>query len=301
MIRSLIDKLCYYHTWNIGFVEKPIGEIIISKEEYVQVNWLKHSYKNRFFADPFILSVDDCIIKVLVEDFPYFNKRGMISLLTVDRKSYRLLEKKTILKQPFHMSYPFIMRKTDGNFWIAPEASMSGNLYRYSMNPENSILEHQTLLVGEPLLDSTIVEYENKWWLLCTKRGTNSNKELFIYYAESPEGPYTPHSQNPVVSDMAMSRPGGYIVNDNGTLYRIIQKNDKSYGEAINVSKIDKLTTNEFAETFLRELRAQKDIYSGGFHTINGLDDICVVDGLRVDKSPIRKIANELINILRKR
>ena len=186
---GVVNRLTY-HTWNIGFVEADVKDIVTNNTTQVNVHWVKHPYKDRFFADPFILSVDEKEIKVLVEDFPYYDKRGMISLLTIDRKTYELLEKKVILRQPYHMSYPFIMRKSNGELWVAPEASMSGNLYYYSINPDTMMLENQRVLVPEPLLDSTIVEHDGHWWLFCTKRGEDSNTNLYIYYAESPEGPW---------------------------------------------------------------------------------------------------------------
>ena len=224
---SIIDK-AYYHTWNIGFVDADSRDIVGSEKTQIKVHWVKHSYKDRFFADPFILSVDEKLIKVLVEDYPYYDKRGMISLLTIDRKTYELKEKKVVLKQPFHMSYPFVMRKENGETWVAPEASQSGNLYYYTINKETGKLENQKILVEEPLLDSTIVEYKGLWWLFCTKRGEDSNKKLYIYYANAPEGPWQPHSKNPVVSDASMARPAGYMIKDGETLYRVIQKCDKS-------------------------------------------------------------------------
>lgn len=293
---SLLNKL-YYHTWNIGFIECSIEEILLSNSKQVNVHWLKHNYKDRFFADPFILSIDNNEIKVLVEDFPYYDKRGIISLLIIDRKSYKLKEKREILKQPFHMSYPFIMRKSDGTIWVAPEASQSGNLYRYNYNIESNALEDKEVLLQEPVLDSTIIEYEGKFWLFCTKRGENSNKQLFIYYADKPEGPWNAHLKNPVVSNLSMSRPAGYMKILDGIIYRVSQKCDVSYGEAINVSRIDKLSEKEFKETFIKELRAQKDMYSGGFHTINGLDNICVVDGNNhYDFAPFRRLWYEFRN-----
>lgn len=159
----VLSKL-YYHTWNIGFIEQSIESVVKSKKGEFHVHWVKHNYKDRFFADPFLLSADDKHLKVLVEDFPYYHKKGMISLLTIDRKTYNLLERKVILKQPFHMSYPFIMRDNGGNVkWVAPEASMSGKLYRYTINPNNHLLENQEVLVSEPLLDSTIVEYNGRY------------------------------------------------------------------------------------------------------------------------------------------
>lgn len=295
----ILDKL-YYNTWNIGFVEADVKDIVSSDTKQVDVHWVKHSYKDRFFADPFILSVDDKLIKVLVEDYPYYDKRGMISLLTIDRKTYTLLEKKVVLKQAFHMSYPFIMRKENGEVWVAPEASESGNLYYYTINPETQQLENQKVLLPEPLLDSTIVQHDGLWWLFCTKRGTDSNKDLFIYYAEQPEGPWTSLAKNPMVKDAAMARPAGYLVKSGNDLYRVIQKCDKYYGEAVNVSKIARLTTEDFEEESVKELRAQKDEYSNNFHTVNGLDGITVVDGIKKQFAPLRRVVYEIKNKLKK-
>ena len=295
---GLLNK-AYYQTWNIGFVELSAEEIVSSADKHIEVHWVKHHYKDRFFADPFILSADDSVIKVLVEDYPYYDKRGVISLLVVDRKSYELLEKKEILKQPFHMSYPFIMRKTSGELWVAPEASQSGNLYYYTINSDTMLLENQHVLIPEPLLDSTIVEYAGKWWLFCTKRGENSNRDLFIYYSDKPEGPWIPHAKNPVVSNDSMARPAGYFVKSGDSLYRVIQKCDECYGEAVNVSKVITLTTTEFKEEFQKELRAQKDEYSHCFHTLNGLGGLTVVDGVRKQFAPLRRVIYEIRNKLK--
>ncbi len=297
---NIINKLSYF-TWNIGFVESSVEDIVKSKDTLVNVYWVKHPYKDRFFADPFILSGDDNVIKVLVEDFPYYDKKGLISILTIDRKKYCLLDRKVILEQPFHMSYPFIQRNKDGSVrWIAPEASMSGNLYRYTINPNTDLLEKQEVLIGEPLLDSTIVEYDGRWWLFCTKRGETSNSGLYIYYANSPEGPWTPHRSNPHVNNKSMARPAGYLVSIPGSLYRAIQKNDKSYGEAVNITRVKKLTTQEFEEEFIKELRLPKDEYSHGFHTLNGLGDLTVVDGLKIQFTPLRRIVYEIRNRIKR-
>lgn len=296
---GLVNRLTY-HTWNIGFVEADVKSIVASDLTQVDVQWVKHPYKDRFFADPFILSVNEKEIKVLVEDFPYYDKRGLISLLTIDRNTYELVDKKVILKQPFHMSYPFIMRKNNGEIWVAPEASQSGNLYYYSINPDTMMLENQQALVNEPLLDSTIVEYDGRWWLFCTKRGEASNRDLFVYYADAPEGPWAPHAKNPVVQNDSMARPAGYLVKDGKALYRVIQKCDNCYGEAVNVSLVTKLTTTDFEEVFVKELRAQKDEYSSSFHTLNGFGNITIVDGLKIQFAPFRRLVYEIRNKLKK-
>ncbi len=52
--------------YNIGFVDGNLESII--EGEPIKVNWMKHSYKDRWFADPFILDVTDNEIIVLVEE-----------------------------------------------------------------------------------------------------------------------------------------------------------------------------------------------------------------------------------------
>jgi hypothetical protein len=53
--------------YNIGFVDGSLESIIAG--EPMKVNWMKHSYKDRWFADPFILDVTDDEIIVLVEEW----------------------------------------------------------------------------------------------------------------------------------------------------------------------------------------------------------------------------------------
>ena len=295
---NILKKL-YYNTWNIGFIEHSINEVICSNDTQFEVHWVQHKYKDRFFADPFILSADDKIIKVLVEEFPYYKKKGIISLLNINRLSYKIESKKIVLEQPYHMSFPYIQRNNDGNvMWVAPEASESGGWYRYSINPQTEMLEEQRCILKEQSLDSVIVKYGGMYWLFCTKRGKDSNKKLFIYYGEKPEGPWIAHASNPVVEDATMARAAGNIISDGHDLYRVVQKCDNTYGEFINVFRIDTLTESSFSESFIKSICAQKDMYSGGFHTINGFGELCVVDGLRTDFRPLHRVCFETRNIL---
>ena len=100
-LRSFADR--YY---NVGFVENSLDGIL--NGEKLNVTYVKHSYKDHWFADPFILKVSDNQIDVLVEDYCLSLDRGRISLLRVDRQSYELKELIPILTLPTHLSYPAI-------------------------------------------------------------------------------------------------------------------------------------------------------------------------------------------------
>ena len=91
---------------------------------------MKHSYRDRWFADPFILDVNDSEIILLAEEVEDKMQQGVISKLVIDRASYVLKSKKTILELPTHLSFPVIMR--EGNkILVYPESGASGKLTMY--------------------------------------------------------------------------------------------------------------------------------------------------------------------------
>ena len=51
--------------YNIGFVDEPLRSVIDGVP--IHIHWLKHSYTDRWFADPFILDFNDEEIIVLFE------------------------------------------------------------------------------------------------------------------------------------------------------------------------------------------------------------------------------------------
>lgn len=70
MLYSVI-KYFERSVWNIGFIKCEPGELLEGKKKIERVQWLKHSYKDRFFADPFFLSVTEERLEVLVEEYLY--------------------------------------------------------------------------------------------------------------------------------------------------------------------------------------------------------------------------------------
>ena len=96
--------------YNIGFLENDLQSVIDG--DPIKVNWLKHPYKNRWFADPFILDVSEDEIIVLVEEWYDPIKRGRISKLIIDRHSYELKDLKVMIDEGFQMSFPAITRKS---------------------------------------------------------------------------------------------------------------------------------------------------------------------------------------------
>ena len=95
-----------------------------------------------------------------------------------------------------------------------------------------------------------------------------------------------------------MARPAGNFVQAGEEVYRVIQECDRHYGEAMNVARLTDLTEDSFGETFVKEIRAKDNLYSWSFHTLNGYGDTCVVDGVRVDFKPLRRVVYEFANLM---
>lgn len=283
------EKL-YCSRWNIGFIEQPVAEIVTGAETEFDVKWVKHRLTDRFFADPFILSVEGGVIKVLVEEYFYNTKKGIITLLEVDAATYELRRRKVVLEQPYHQSFPYIHRDGD-RIYVLPEASASGCLYRYEYDAAREELVNRQLVVEEPLLDSTFVELDGKWWLLCTKRGGYSNRGLFVFESERFEGPYSPINGNsPVIVDWDNARPAGYIERIDGKVYRSTQVCNRCYGEYMKIFEVEAIDESGVNQKFVKEIHPKRSKYSESFHTVNGYGNITVVDGVNKSFRPLFKL-----------
>ena len=100
-----------------------------------------------------------------------------------------------------------------------------------------------------------------------------------------------PHVNNPVKFGLKGTRPAGNIIEVDKVLYRPAQNCSEYYGKSIIINKILKLSASEFIEEPYMEITADKNSeYSEGLHTINSLNDIIVVDGIKMVFMPFKKI-----------
>ena len=164
--------------YNIGFIDGNIDSII--KGEPIKVNWLKHTYKDRWFADPFILDVTESEIFVLVEEWYDPINRGRISKLIIDKQTLCLKEITVLLELDTHLSFPAIIRKGK-DIYIYPENSEANKLTEYKYNVKEDRLEYSSILADGPLTDAIQTEHEGNKYLLSTKLPDANGKHLGIY------------------------------------------------------------------------------------------------------------------------
>ncbi len=277
-IANFIRRLKSPFNYNIGFVDITPAEFI--EEEGFgkrKIEWMKHRYNDRWFADPFIVGADDDKIIVLAEEKQY-GIPGSLVQLTVSQVGKYLIDRVEILKLPTHLSYPNPI-EYDGKTYIYPENSQSGKLsiYEYSNGTPLKLI---TTLIDKPLNDSSIVinPKDGRCYLIATSTDLDPHNQTLIFEAESIMGKWAQVSGNPIITDNRYARPGGNFFRVKDSLYRPAQDCACIYGNSLHIMKVDSL--NPWSEQEAFHLKPSSYKYSKGLHTLNFHDSgIAVIDG----------------------
>lgn len=282
--------------WNLAFFENANLKDVFA-EDYSSVHWMKYKDRTRWFADPFILTVKDDIIEVLVEELSYSKNKGRIAKLVVDRKSWQLRDMIIILELPTHLSFPMIFRRGTDVF-VIPENSASGKSVAYLYNPEDEALIPQNTVCSEPLTDATIFEFSNRHYMFATSIPDPNGKELDIYS-------FDPNSlKAEKIKTISFNRPiarnaGTPFVYD-GNLYRPAQDCEGAYGKGVVIQKI-----NCNNDSIVLDFEDRDSIYPFsrkyqlGIHTLNMHDGMCVIDGRGLLYPTVGRIVRPIINKLK--
>lgn len=288
------ERLLYSQNWNIGFCEFTPEELIKGKA-LKPINWLKHPYRDRWFADPFIYRVTDSEIVVFVEECPMENPKGIICELVIDRKTMLLKERYIILELDTHLSYPAIIRH-EGKVYVYPENGASGKLNIYEYDEVNHKLVNPVCILDEAVADATIVKYSSNYYMSATQF-PNTQKNAYLYSAESIFGPFKRITEQPYQTDKKHSRQGGNYFEVYGCLYRPAQDCEVRYGAGLSIMKSN--YTSTIKENLVCQLMPTDRRYKLGLHTINFCNGICVIDGYGLLYPTFSRIWKRLAGIKR--
>lgn len=286
--------------WNIGICNRDFIQEFRKVEKggtlTLPVIWMKHNRPMSFFADPFIYDADAEKAVVLAEEFVFPRNKGVISRCTIDRKTGRLTDRKVILEESCHLSYPFYDPDT-GRF--APESCRNGNWASYSF--DGDMVSDKRVIFNRPLIDCTPVKWGDCWYLFAVEQ-PHALDRLLIYSADSRYGEYRPHPKNPAKDDIRTSRCGGKCFIVDGELYRAVQDSTHLYGECMHITHVTELTPTTFAEEDWCDINIEHDgRFSLGMHTLNFKRDFIVIDGYRNRFRPFSTIYfYKIVPILRK-
>lgn len=234
--------------------------------------------KDRFWADPFAIKAGDHYY-VFIEELLYSTGKGHISMIEIDRKGVVSGPRK-VLEREYHLSYPFVF-EWNGDYYMVPEsaANKTIELYRAKTFPFVWQLE-KVLMTDVRAKDATLAEIDGKWWMFVSMSEHSIPDELYLFTADTPLGPWTPHARNPVKSDVRGSRPAGALFEWNGDVYRPAQDSSGRYGYAISINRIMQLDKERFSEEHVSSILPNWDKDLVATHTISIAGDLTVVDCL---------------------
>ena len=250
-------------TWAIGIYEgvsplelfppKDITNPVLTAKEVTDIS-------ARFVADPFMIQ-NEAGYHLFFEVLNDKRNTGEIGY-AFSNNGLQWKYRKVILRERFHLSYPYIFL-ADGEYYMIPECMGSGGIQLYRATHFPDEWQHSdTLVTGKKRLSATvdpsIIHYQNRWYLFSY---APKSKSLHLLIAETLTGPWKEHPKSPVVSNSPQfARPGGKVILYNGAIYRYAQDEIPDYGTKVWTFRITELTENSYYE----ELASNKPVVEPG-------------------------------------
>ena len=216
----------------IGYL--PYRDNFQSAVDFSKVQWIKFpKYKKNWVADPFLFSISDNTIEILVEEMREEEGKGRLSKLRIDRNTGNLQDKKVILDLPSHLSFPIFM-KENGKTYVYPENCGGGALRIYEYDYSIDKLVNPQVIIDEPLVDTIIYKIDGIYYAFgVVDDGVTheSTKILKVYSSKTLTGKYT--QIQTIKIDKKWERGAGQIIVRNGRIYRPAQSCEERYGHHI--------------------------------------------------------------------
>lgn len=279
-IRQVVKKIIYTDPFTWVLLYEKGNENNFETNSYKGFQKLKPA-RDRFWADPFVVSTEDKYY-VFVEEFLYKANKGHISVLELD-KSGQLLKTQKIIENPYHMSYPFVFQR-DNTYYMIPETggNRSIDLYRCTEFPWKWEFV-KSIMKNINAVDTTLFNHNGMWWLFTLIDKIDSSlavsPELYLFWSDDfLSDQWTGHPMNPVVTDVRYARPAGRIFTRDGKIYRPSQDCSGRYGNSFDINQILKLTCEVYEENRILKVKPDWDKALKGTHTFNYHDGFTILD-----------------------
>lgn len=199
----------------------------------------------KFVADPFLVNDSDKWY-LFFELYNLDTEQGDLAVATsVNTRKWKY--EKVVLDEPFHLSYPYVF-KWQNDYYLIPETfeANSIRLYRSDLFPTKWSFV-TTLVENEELVDPSIVQFNDKWWLFAAEP---NNDTLRLYFANELFGPWLEHPESPIVeANEHIARPSGRVLIYEDRLYRYTMDVRPSQGtHQVWAFEITQLSTTSYSE-----------------------------------------------------
>ncbi len=253
-----------------------------------------------WYADPILYKFEDEIY-MFYEAYNKKINRGEIGVAKIIEN--KIVEQRIIIKEPFHMSYPFVF-SFKNKIYMIPETSSVKKLLLYeSVRFPNEWKLTKVLLDNIELSDATILKLRDKLYVFASKvLSYNPYSDELLLYTVDNEFNLIPHKNNPIITDNEFSRPAGKVLKNNGNLLRVSQDcSNGGYGKALKFNEIIEISDKVYHEKNISSIlpddipiKFQKKLT--GTHTYGRCDDFEVID-VRYSVFDIKRLLNFLYRL----
>jgi hypothetical protein len=240
-----------------------------------------------FVADPFMV-YENGTWYMFFEVLNRLKDQGEIGLAT-SKSGLNWHYQQIVISEDFHLSYPYVF-KFKNEYYMIPESYQANSIRLYkAVEFPTQWTFVKTLLDGGDYVDSSILNFQDHWWIFTTSPKGNI---LHLYYADELMGNWIKHPQSPLIEgNFHISRPGGRVIVYDGKIFRYTQDVAGFYGNKVRAYEITNLTNTDYEEKAIIDNPIIKGSGYGwnktGMHTIDPhqLNDskwIACVDGSRL-------------------
>jgi len=270
------NLFCHEH-WFIAYADfDGLPENLCQPEWHVIV-----PRDDRFYADPFLFEGNGSDW-LFFEDYRYATGKGVISCIELD-DNIKHSDATVVLETDYHLSYPFLF-EWDSQVFMLPEAgeNKTVELYRAEEFPYRWKLE-SVLMSDVRAGDPTLLQHDGIFWLFLTldHGGEEINRELWLFSATSPLGPWKSHPRNPIVNDLSSARPAGPLFIQGGELIRPSQDCSIRYGHRVKLNRVEVLNEREYRETTIATFGPDWLPGNLGTHHLSRSGRFIAIDGRR--------------------
>jgi hypothetical protein len=195
-----------------------------------------------FVADPFMVRRGGAWY-LFFECLCLNTRRGVISVaVSSDGLAWRYQQ--VVLREPFHLSYPYVF-EWEGEWYMVPESAEAGAVRLYRATDFPGDWQYVGPLLTGCYYDASMLRYADRWWLFAQ----DDSACLTLHHAEILTGPWHAHPASPIVrGDVRVSRPGGRLIEHEGSIIRFAQDGYPNYGSSVRALRVEELSTTAYRE-----------------------------------------------------
>lgn len=268
-LKSLFRRLTRT-SWHLGIVNGGLPGVF--SDHPLDVSWVKSPYKDRWFADPFILDVTDEKYILLAEEVQYEHPKGRIVRLTIDRKSMAIEKRETLLETDTHLSFPNIYRR-DGKIFITPENAQEGKQHAYEYDVTTGTLRFVQTICEDCVWDATITDAFDSRLLMFASHKSDYSLDIYEWNEEVKR--FVPFKSVP--STGKNSRMGGAVFSYGDQFYAPFQNCTRTYGGNLDIKAIN-YVNDSFEFRTVKQLFSPHPKYKEGLHTLNEYKGVVIID-----------------------